>query len=118
MIATLSAEQAHLDESVSTCRFAKRVAMIRNQATINEEKDPHLVIKELKHEVKELQEELCVLQGQQLPPDPLTEDQKERCRQLAIEFVSVDLDAGEARRWAVVSCGAAVRTGGRCLEVT
>lgn len=31
MIATISPEQSQLDESISTCRFAMRVALVRNQ---------------------------------------------------------------------------------------
>lgn len=32
-----------LQESISTCRFAQRVAMIKNEALLNEELDPSLV---------------------------------------------------------------------------
>lgn len=32
-----------LQESISTCRFAQRVAMIKNEAVLNEELDPSLV---------------------------------------------------------------------------
>ena len=52
MIATISVEKSHIDESISTCRFAQRVAMIVNNATLNEELDPELVIKNLKAEIK------------------------------------------------------------------
>ena len=31
MVATVTPAQEHLDESISTCRFAQRVAMVRNQ---------------------------------------------------------------------------------------
>ena len=43
MIATCSIEKANIDESISTCRFAQRVALIKNDATLNEEVDPKLV---------------------------------------------------------------------------
>lgn len=32
-----------LQESISTCRFAQRVALIKNEAILNEELDPALV---------------------------------------------------------------------------
>lgn len=32
-----------LQESISTCRFAQRVALIKNEAVLNEELDPTLV---------------------------------------------------------------------------
>eukprot|EP00958_Prasinococcus_capsulatus_P000460 scaffold40_cov413-Prasinococcus_capsulatus_cf.AAC.3 len=67
MIANISIQQEHLDESISTCRFAQRVAMISNTVMVNEELDPDLVIKRLKQEVKELKEEICLLK---VFPDP------------------------------------------------
>ncbi|KAI2542210.1 kinesin family member 6, partial [Homo sapiens] len=42
MIATLSLEKRNLDESISTCRFAQRVALIKNEAVLNEEINPRL----------------------------------------------------------------------------
>jgi kinesin family protein 6/9 len=52
MVATLSVENLHIDESISTARFAQRVARIKNQLSINEEVDPKVVIKHLKARVK------------------------------------------------------------------
>ena len=43
MIATCSVEKGSIDESISTCRFAQRVALIKNDAMLNEELDPKLV---------------------------------------------------------------------------
>jgi kinesin family protein 6/9 len=37
MIATVATEAESLDESISTCRFALRVAMVSNTITVNEE---------------------------------------------------------------------------------
>ena len=51
MIATVSAEKAQTEESISTCRFAQRVALVQNEAVINEEVDPASVIQRLKAEV-------------------------------------------------------------------
>ncbi|TNN65464.1 Kinesin-like protein KIF6 [Liparis tanakae] len=43
MIATMSVDKRNLDESISTCRFAQRVALIKNEAVLNEELDPALI---------------------------------------------------------------------------
>ena len=51
MIATINPEAAHTEESLSTCRFAQRVSLIKNRATINEGLDPEQVIKRLKNEI-------------------------------------------------------------------
>ena len=49
MVATLNPEAAHTDESLSTLRFAKRVSMIKNKATVNEDLDPTQVRKAEQH---------------------------------------------------------------------
>lgn len=43
MIATCAVERANIDETISTCRFSQRVALVRNEAIVNEELDPKLV---------------------------------------------------------------------------
>lgn len=49
-------------ESISTCRFAQRVALIKNEALVNEELDPRLIINKLKREVEELKNQLAISQ--------------------------------------------------------
>lgn len=61
MIATISAEQAHTDESLSTCRFAQRVSQIKNRVTVNEELDPAALIRRLRNEILTLREEVAFL---------------------------------------------------------
>nr|XP_014347634.1 PREDICTED: kinesin-like protein KIF6 [Latimeria chalumnae] len=51
-------------ESISTCRFSQRVAMIKNEAVLNEEIDPRLVIIRLKKEVQSLKDELAMVTGE------------------------------------------------------
>ncbi|KAM6185107.1 kinesin-like protein KIF6 [Rhynchocyon petersi] len=65
MIATLSVEKRNVDESISTCRFAQRVALIKNEAVLNEEIDPKLVILRLQKEIQELRDELAIATGEQ-----------------------------------------------------
>ncbi|NXC45340.1 KIF6 protein, partial [Penelope pileata] len=65
MIATLSLDKRNIDESISTCRFAQRVALIKNEAVLNEEIDPRLMIVQLKKEIQELKDELALVTGQQ-----------------------------------------------------
>jgi kinesin family protein 6/9 len=63
MIATISPEAQHSDESISTCHFAQRVALVKNEASINEEVEPEMVIERLRAEVKRLRDEVAFLQG-------------------------------------------------------
>lgn len=63
MIATISPEAQYTDESVSTCHFAQRVALVKNSASVNEVVDPELVIQRLRSEVKRLRDEVEFLSG-------------------------------------------------------
>ncbi|XP_061599259.1 kinesin-like protein KIF6 [Cololabis saira] len=65
MIANIAVEKRNLDESISTCRFAQRVALIKNEAVLNEELDPALLIARLKREIQSLSEELAMVTGVQ-----------------------------------------------------
>ncbi|XP_040408927.1 kinesin-like protein KIF6 isoform X2 [Cygnus olor] len=50
-------------ESISTCRFAQRVALIKNEAVLNEEIDPRLMVVQLQKEIQELKDELVLVTG-------------------------------------------------------
>ncbi|NXH64060.1 KIF6 protein, partial [Rhabdornis inornatus] len=65
MIATLAMDKRNIDESISTCRFAQRVALIKNEAVLNEEIDPRLMIVQLKKEIQDLKDELVLVTGKQ-----------------------------------------------------
>ncbi|NXC54873.1 KIF6 protein, partial [Aleadryas rufinucha] len=65
MIATLAMDKRNIDESISTCRFAQRVALIKNEAVLNEEIDPTLMIVQLKKEIQDLKYELALVTGKQ-----------------------------------------------------
>ncbi|KAJ3176997.1 Kinesin- protein 6 [Geranomyces variabilis] len=64
MVATVAVEDMLIDESISTCRFAQRVALIANNAQLNEELDPRLLIARLKREVARLKAELAIARGE------------------------------------------------------
>ncbi|KAI9345033.1 Kif6 type kinesin-like protein [Obelidium mucronatum] len=64
MIATVAPEDELIEESISTCRFAQRVALISNVAKLNEEVDPKLVIARLKREIQRLKAELAIARGE------------------------------------------------------
>ncbi|XP_030248114.1 kinesin-like protein KIF6 isoform X2 [Sparus aurata] len=86
MIATLAVEKRNLDESISTCRFAQRVALIKNEAILNEELDPTLVIARLKREVQSLKEELAMVTGEQ-KDDKLTVEEIQKLEELVKAFL-------------------------------
>ncbi|XP_052601560.1 kinesin-like protein KIF6 isoform X3 [Peromyscus californicus insignis] len=86
MIATLSLEKRNIDESISTCRFAQRVALIKNEAILNEEIDPRLMIVRLQKEIADLKEELAVATGE-LRTEALTEAELHQLEKLIASFL-------------------------------
>ncbi|DBA74016.1 TPA: hypothetical protein ACH3X1_010839 [Trebouxia sp. C0004] len=88
MIANITAQHEQLDESISTCRFAQRVAMVSNQVVVNEEVDPSLVIKRLKQEIRDLKDEIRLLKGEGGDSGPLTPDELARLQSQLDAWVS------------------------------
>eukprot|EP00979_Chaetoceros_neogracilis_P017568 scaffold10241_cov256-Chaetoceros_neogracile.AAC.24 len=76
MIATISPDAKQTAESISTCHFAQRVALVENNAHINEELEPELVIQRLKDELKRVREEVRFLQGENGEGDDLTDEER------------------------------------------
>ena len=88
MIATVSAEGDDVYESLSTCRFAKRVSKIQNLVSRNEQVDPGIIIQRLKREVAELKAELAMLKGGDGVKESLTSEDIDRCNKAVEEFVN------------------------------
>uniref|UniRef100_A0A8D2ATK4 Kinesin-like protein n=1 Tax=Sciurus vulgaris TaxID=55149 RepID=A0A8D2ATK4_SCIVU len=86
MIATLSLEKRNIDESISTCRFAQRVALIKNEAVLNEEIDPRSMIIRLQKEIQELKDELAIVTGEQRT-EALTEAELLQLEKLITSFL-------------------------------
>lgn len=92
MVATISAEKDDIDESISTCRFAQRVALIKNSLLKNEAVDPALIIQKLKKENEELKAEIAFLKGDG-GKTQLDQDDQENCRKIVEGFIA-DPDPG------------------------
>ncbi|XP_062953040.1 kinesin-like protein KIF6 isoform X3 [Cynocephalus volans] len=73
-------------ESISTCRFAQRVALIKNEAVLNEEIDPRLVIIRLQKEIQELKDELAIVTGERRT-EALTEAELIQLEKLTASFL-------------------------------
>lgn len=89
MIATMSPNHTDLYESISTCKFAMRVSLIKNDAIINEIEDPTLIIQKQKKEIDDLKNELALVKGkdQKLALD---QDDFDFCRKLVREYLYDD----------------------------
>lgn len=89
MIGCIAVEQSNLQESISTCSFAQRVAQIQNNAKVNEELDPNLLIARLKREVAQLKEEVRVAKENKGEDEgDLTEEELEKCRAMVLQYVA------------------------------
>ncbi|XP_067841264.1 kinesin-like protein KIF6 isoform X3 [Heptranchias perlo] len=86
MIATISVDKRNLEESISTCRFAQRVALIKNEAILNEEIDPRLMIIRLKKEIQQLKDELAMVTGQ-TRTDSLSQEETQKLEELINIFL-------------------------------
>jgi kinesin family member 6/9 len=60
LIANVFPEAGHLEETLSTLRFATRMKNVENSATINEALDQPLLIKKLEREIRDLKQELAM----------------------------------------------------------
>lgn len=60
MIANVWPEQSHLEETISTLKFASRMMKVSNEATINVRLDPQILLKKYEKEIKELKQELAM----------------------------------------------------------
>ncbi|KPI83706.1 putative kinesin [Leptomonas seymouri] len=96
MLATAHVVASQVAETISTCQFAQRVAMIRQAPQVNIETDPVLLVKKLKMEVAQLKDEVAYLRangcdgggGSALSADrALSEDEKGVCRGMVDAFV-------------------------------
>lgn len=63
MIATVSALEEDIHESLGTCRFARSVSLVQNDMKRNERVEPGVIITRLKKEVAELKAELALAKG-------------------------------------------------------
>ncbi|XP_055336411.1 kinesin-like protein KIF6 isoform X2 [Paramacrobiotus metropolitanus] len=61
MIATCSTDTGNIEESLSTCRFSQRVALIDNQAVVNENLDPAVELQLLRKQLADLKKSYSML---------------------------------------------------------
>ncbi|KAL4455465.1 hypothetical protein ABPG74_012617 [Tetrahymena malaccensis] len=87
MVATASAEEPDALESIATCKFAQRVALVKNYAVRNESVDPAVIIERLKRENAALKAELNMLKGENAK-DKLDSDDIETCRTKVEQFLA------------------------------
>jgi kinesin family protein 6/9 len=91
MIACMNGDPIDVMESMSTCRFAQRVALIKNTARINEIEDPSLVISKQKKEIDLLKNELALVKGYEQKTF-LDDNDIIDCRKIVNDYLFIDRD--------------------------
>ena len=86
MIANLSSDFDDVLESLSTCRFAQRVALVKNSAVVNEVVDPAILVQRQKSEIEELKAELAMLKGKN-QKSFLEQSDYDECEKIVNEFL-------------------------------
>jgi kinesin family protein 6/9 len=79
MIATISMEKSNWEETISTCKFSQRVALIKNTVSVNTFVDDKVVIKHLKQENYKIKNELNELREEKNQIVELEEDHFVKC---------------------------------------
>lgn len=63
MVANVWAAPEHLDETISTCKFAARIMRIQNAVSVNLREDPEAQLRRYEREIRELRLELAARDG-------------------------------------------------------
>jgi len=93
MIATISPDIRQTDESISTCNFAQRVALVKNTAQINEELEPELIIHRLKVELKRQREEIKFLKGENGEEGEIGQEERSSLEELIRAYIDCKNDS-------------------------
>ncbi|CAG9568243.1 putative kinesin [Leishmania major strain Friedlin] len=95
MLATAHVVASQVAETMSTCQFAQRVALIQQAPQVNVETDPVLLVRKLRAEVAQLKDEVAYLRANgggssaaSLAADrTLTADEKNVCRGMVDAYI-------------------------------
>mmetsp|Transcript_14032 Transcript_14032/g.14066 ORF Transcript_14032/g.14066 Transcript_14032/m.14066 type:complete len:623 (+) Transcript_14032:287-2155(+) len=99
MVANIWPEPSHMEETISTLRFATRMMRVSNEATINVELDPAQLIERYKREIRDLKQELAMhdtlANRGRIVYEPYTPEQQYQQQQVAESFLDGDTDEVE-----------------------
>ena len=96
MVANIWPEATHLEETVSTLKFATRMMRVSNEASVNVSLDKHLMIKRCEKEIRDLKQELAMhdtLQNRgRITYDTYAPDAQADIRLHAQQFLAGDIE--------------------------
>ena len=96
MVANVWPEPQHLEETISTLKFATRMMHVANEASINIHADPQLLIKKYEGEIRNLKQELAMhdtlANRGRINYDPYSPEQQYEIQKVAEKFLSGDIE--------------------------
>jgi kinesin family protein 6/9 len=96
MVANIWPEGSHLEETLSTLKFATRMMRVSNDATVNVTLDKHLMIKRYEKEIRDLKQELAMhdtLKNRgRITYDHYPSDMQADIKQHAMQFLAGEVD--------------------------
>lgn len=96
MIANVWPEESHLEETISTLRFAQRMMKVKNELSVNVQLDPDILLKKYERQIKDLKLELAMhdtLVGRgRISYEAYSREQQYEQQQIAERFLKGELD--------------------------
>lgn len=92
MISNIWPEASHLEETISTLRFASRMMRVSNETSVNIQLDPQILLKKYEKEIRDLKLELAMhdtLAGRgRISYEPYNEEQQAKMQEIAEEYLN------------------------------
>jgi len=100
MIGCIWGEDAYMEETVSTLRFATRVKTLTTDISINERNDPTLLLRKYERQIAELKQELAMrdtLSGRNVSYDDLGELEKAELKVMVRSYLQGEISLDEVQ---------------------
>lgn len=96
MIANIWPEERHLEETISTLKFASRMMKVSNETSVNLQLDPNVLLKKYEREIRDLKQELAMhdtLSNRgRINYDPYSPDEQFKQQKIAKAFLENEID--------------------------
>ncbi|KRX04254.1 P-loop containing nucleoside triphosphate hydrolase [Pseudocohnilembus persalinus] len=96
MIANVWPEESHLEETISTLKFASRMMKVSNEAIVQLKLDPSVLLKKYEREIRDLKQELAMhdtlANRGRIQYDPYSPEQQYEIQKKAKQFLTNEID--------------------------
>jgi len=96
MVANVQVVKRHIEETISTLKFATRMMKVKNEASVNTMLDPSLAIKRYEKEIRDLKQELAMhdtlANRGRINYDTYTNEELMKVKTVAHQYMSGEID--------------------------